>query len=324
MSADATLAQRVKLYQNPDARIVLSLILSGEISVISPHPDIVYKTRYPVLEKKAHLPPDRLDTILKELASAGILTRELSTNILVCPFCHSFRMILYPLCPQCKSKELVRNTVYEHIACGQIGLEQLFTVEEKLKCPKCRADFKEIGVDYRVAGILYQCRSCRRSFDIPAFECGCQECGHTYFLPDATLSPLFEYTFNEAYRDEALKHVVSLEPILKALHELGVRAETPGRVMGMSGVEQKFDIVVRRSPTSYSVIDIASGTEIPPENVLSLFAKSADVKPEKAILIAIPKLRSDARPLLKAYNLECIESKTVDEAAAALKKILKS
>lgn len=320
------LAFRMKLYQDPYVRTLLSAVVSGDIPGISPFPDVVFKSRYPSVEKKLNIPPEHVDALLEQLADAGILNRELFSIINTCPSCGSFRLIVHPLCALCKSRNLSRSEVYEHLACGYVGLEQTFWREGRHVCPRCNKELQKLGVDHRIVGIYYQCRDCKKSFDVPTFQCGCQECNGTFFLTDATFLNLYTYSLNESFREEILRHVVSLEPIKKAIEAMGLTVETPGYVTGASGVQQRFDVVARYpGPTvRYVVMDIVlSEAEVAAENVLSLFARSVDVKPEETALIAIPKLRDDAKPLLPVYKIKCIEGKTVEETVPQIEKLIR-
>jgi transposase-like protein len=318
---------RLKIYQDPDVRLLLSHFLSGELSVITPVSDPTHKLRYPSVEDKLSVPPERAVNLLKSLADAEILKQDFFKAVLVCPHCSSFRLLISPLCPHCKAEELIKNAVYEHIPCGHIGLETVFTIEGKLMCQRCDVEFKKLNVDYRTVGIVYRCKGCGRSFDLPDFRCDCQECDSKFFLPEATFSSLHQYRLNEALRDEIFHYVVSLEPIREVLVEAGFTVEIPGRVAGASGVNQRFDIVARYPGMTarYAVIDVASAeAEVPATPLLSLFAKSTDVKPVKTVLIALPKLKDEARSLASTYKIACVEGADVKEIADKLGKVLKA
>jgi hypothetical protein len=60
------------------------------------------------------------------------------------------------------------------------------------------------------------------------------------------------------------------------------------------------------------------------DSVLSLFAKSVDVKPEETIMLAIPRLRVDAKQLLPVYKINLVEAKTMEEAIKMPSSMIKS
>jgi len=58
--------------------------------------------------------------------------------------------------------------------------------------------------------------------------------------------------------------------------------------------------------------------------VIALFAKIYDVSPEKAYLIAIPKMSENGKKMAELYNIKIIEAKNQKEAIKQLKgKLLK-
>jgi hypothetical protein len=59
------------------------------------------------------------------------------------------------------------------------------------------------------------------------------------------------------------------------------------------------------------------------QSVIALFAKVFDVSPEKAYLIAIPKLNENGKRMAELYNIRTIEAENPKEATKALKAILK-
>jgi hypothetical protein len=74
------------------------------------------------------------------------------------------------------------------------------------------------------------------------------------------------------------------------------------------------------------VVDLAKSTEnvVSEQPVIALFAKIFDVSPEKAFLIAIPKLSENGKKMAELYNIHAIEAKNQNEAVKALKETLKA
>jgi hypothetical protein len=54
--------------------------------------------------------------------------------------------------------------------------------------------------------------------------------------------------------------------------------------------------------------------------VISLFAKIFDVSPEKACLVAIPKLSENAKKMAEIYKIVTIEAKNLEEALTQVKQ----
>jgi hypothetical protein len=56
--------------------------------------------------------------------------------------------------------------------------------------------------------------------------------------------------------------------------------------------------------------------------VIALFAKIFDVSPERAYLIAIPKLSENGKKMAELYKIRAIEAENQEEAIASLKENL--
>jgi hypothetical protein len=54
--------------------------------------------------------------------------------------------------------------------------------------------------------------------------------------------------------------------------------------------------------------------------VIALFAKIFDVSPDKAYLIAIPKVSDNGKKMAKLYNIQIVEARNQKEAIKALKE----
>ena len=71
-----------------------------------------------------------------------------------------------------------------------------------------------------------------------------------------------------------------------------------------------------------TAIDLATSTDGPvsEQSVISMFAKIFDSKPERACLVAIPKMSENGRNLANLYKIDLIEAVDQNAAIEALKK----
>jgi hypothetical protein len=104
--------------------------------------------------------------------------------------------------------------------------------------------------------------------------------------------------------------------------------ESPGLLKGKSGANHSFDIVAYKADNSEKaiVVDLAmsTGTVVSEQPVIALFAKIFDVSPEKAYLIAIPKLSENGKKMAELYKIRAIEAKNQEDAIASLEESLKA
>ncbi len=94
--------------------------------------------------------------------------------------------------------------------------------------------------------------------------------------------------------------------IASVLREADYSVRSPAILRGASGIEYNFDIVASRDDETW-VFDIctdarSSGTGA----VFSLFAKVLDVKPERATLLATPRISPQAEKLAEMYKIQVV------------------
>jgi len=85
--------------------------------------------------------------------------------------------------------------------------------------------------------------------------------------------------------------------------------------MGSSKVEHKFDIVAYQTDSQDPVVAadiVKSESPVGPEAVLNFFARCADAKMPKKILIGVPKVTEEARKLADSYGIAVFESDGTD------------
>jgi transcription elongation factor Elf1 len=210
----------------------------------------------------------------------------------------------------------------EHLQCGYIDTEDHFTKGDKLICPRCGKELVKPDVDYRKAGIWCTCNDCKKSFDIPVPSHFCRHCHKNFTFEDAVYENVYSYTLTEEARQEASRGWILVAPIKEFLENRGFEVETPGFLRGKSGASHMFDITAFRPSAAkdVTVIDLATSTEdaVSEQPVIAMFAKIYDVAPNKACLIAIPKIIENGKKMAKLYNITLIEAKNPKEAINAI------
>ena len=313
--------ERADLYKDHLVQVVLSKFLSGELARLTPVYDPNQGYKYPLIE--AILGDSaKAEQLLTKLSKAGILKRELHDKILFCQRCGSPGVSIHYNCPHCKSFDIRKSALVEHLQCGYIDVEDHFRKGEKLVCPRCGKELVKPDVDYRKAGIWCTCNDCKKSFDIPVPSHFCRDCKQEFTFEDAVYRDAFSYTLSEEARKEASLGWILVMPIREFLESHGFEVETPGFLKGKSGASHMFDITAfkKGEVRNVTVIDLATSAEndVSEQPVIAMFAKIYDVAPETACLIAIPKIADNGRKMAKLYNITLIEARNPKEAVRAL------
>jgi len=315
--------ERMELYRERNTQAFLSKFLSGEISELEPVYDPKLGYRYPMVETILG-DASEVEPFLNRLFDAGILRRRLYDKVIYCPKCGSANISIHYRCPYCKSFDIQRSALIEHVKCGYMDVEENFKKGNRLVCPKCHEELKKLDVDYRKAGTWCTCKDCSKSFDIPLTAHFCRDCHTSFTFEEAMIKDVYAYSLNEEVKEEAALGWVIISPIREFLIENGFEVESPAFVKGKSGANHMFDIAayLKDAANKITVIDIATSTEnaVSEQPVIALFAKVFDVSPESAYLIAIPKVTENGKKMAELYNIKVIEAKNQKEAIKALKE----
>jgi hypothetical protein len=315
--------ERLEFYKDRNTQVFLSKFLSGEISELEPVYDPKLGYRYPQVEAIVG-DASSTESFLNRLYEAGIIERKLYDKIIYCPKCNSANVSVHYCCPYCKSFNIQKSSLIEHVKCGYMDVEENFHKGSKLVCPKCNEELKKIDVDYRKAGVWCTCKDCAKSFDIPVPAHFCRDCHESFTFEDTVIKDVYSYSLREEAKEEAGLGWILVAPIRDFLTEEGFQVESPAFLKGKSGANHMFDIVAYKGETvqKATVIDLASSTEdvVSEQPVIALFAKIFDVSPDKAYLVAIPKISENGKKMAELYNIQIIEAKNQKEALRALKE----
>jgi hypothetical protein len=307
--------------------VLLSKFVSGEIKEITPSYEAKHGYRYEVAEIVVGN-PSKAEALLDKLYEAGILSRKLYDEAIFCPRCNSAAVSVHYCCPYCKSFNIKKSSLIEHVKCGYMDVEENFRKGDKLICQKCHDELKRSDVDYRRAGIWCTCKECSKSFDIPVVKLFCRDCNEDFTFENAVLRNAYVYALGEEARKEASEGWVLISPISEFLAANGFEVKSPAFLKGKSGANHMFDVVASRGTAArkITVIDLATSTEnvVSEQPVIALFAKIFDVSPDTAYLIAIPRLNDNARKMAGLYNIQAVEGKNQKEAINNLKEKMTS
>jgi len=315
-----------ELYRDRKVQMLLSKFLSGEIKTLEPvyASDVGY--RYPVVESIVG-DASQVGSFLNKLYEAGVLEKKLYDKIIFCPKCSSANVSTRYCCPFCQSFDIKKSSLVEHVKCGYMDVEDKFYEGNRFVCPKCHEELRKINVDYRKAGIWCTCKECRKSFDSAVSTHFCRNCGETSTFEEVVIKDVYAYTLRENVTAESSLNLFLVAAVREFLIKEKLNVESPGLLKGKSGANHSFDIVAYKADEAQKmiVVDLAmsAGTVVSEQPVIALFAKIFDVSPEKAYLIAIPKLSENGKKMAELYKIMAIEAKNQEDAIASLEESLK-
>jgi hypothetical protein len=105
-------------------------------------------------------------------------------------------------CSECENPILQKNVIIEHLNCRHSDFQSNFEKGEKLVCPKCNKDLKQIGVDYARVGSGYQCAN-KHLFSAPEVKFECLACKEKFGIEDGNLEIQKFYSLNHEKMESA-------------------------------------------------------------------------------------------------------------------------
>jgi transcription elongation factor Elf1 len=311
-----------KLYKDHKVQLLISKLVSDKLDTLNPIYDPKQGFRYPILEEIV-VDPSSTEEFLQKLFENRVLERKLYDKIVCCPSCNSANVSIHYTCPHCKSFDVKKSALIEHIKCGYIDTEDYFQQEGKLVCPKCHKELTQPDLDYHRAGVWCTCNNCGKSFDIPVPAHFCRECNENFTFDEANYNDVYSYSLTSDAKEEATIGWVLIAPMMEFLDSLGFEVESPGFLNGKSGASHVFDLTAVSPGKKHNTtaIDLATSPEgvVSEQRVISMFAKIFDAAPNKACLVVIPKMSESGRKLAALYKINLIEAKDQNSALEALK-----
>ena len=223
-----------------------------------------------------------VEQVLEELHELGILERE-TCGVLVA-------------CPNCGSMNVLDVKLLQHRECGWVGTEEDVRGDV---CPGCGRRVKEF---VKVLGFA------------------CMNCGNRFLHDEAVFKQVYSYRISEKKFKEVVQNII-IAPVAEFFAEHEYDVEAPGKLAGESGVEHTFDVVARRDGETV-VVDIHFPKQPGEQTIIRMFAKMFDVKPTRAIIVAVPRMSEVGKRLAESYKIDLIEAGGVNEVARKLEKIV--
>ncbi len=255
--------------------------------------------------------------LLENLARLDILKKGFFDSVSVCPNCESTIITLHNRCPKCKSHNVEKTSLTEHIPCGYINQRDKYIENH---CPKCGEPL--IEGQYRNMGRWYICQECGEKFENPESDLVCRSCSKNFTIKEAKPVDIPKFSLNLARKKEIRQNVASLENIQELLVNLGFSVEIPGLVMGQkSGMQHHFSLIAKKivdGQEKVIALDHAvSESEVSTSPLILYIYKTSEVKVDVPIFVAIPQLNETARKIAQGHNILLIEGSADEKEAMA-------
>jgi len=227
---------------------LVGAMLAAKIVDIKPQLDFTTELGfvYPIVEQTLNVEGKESVALLESLANKGILKKSFFDRLLRCPRCHSVNLRPSIYCPKCGSGDIARGRIFEHPACGYVGVEDEFIAKGRYVCPRCKVELRTMGADYRSRGVLRKCRDCGEVFNISVIKWRCLKCSLIADEGKIDEVNIYSYNLDETKRNWLDFELQSKGQLLEFLRQLGYGVIENARVKGSSGAEHCIDILATR------------------------------------------------------------------------------
>ena len=222
-------------------------------------------------------------------------------------------MTLHNRCPKCKSHNVDKTSLTEHIPCGHIDQRDKYVND---LCPKCGQLLVE--GQYRNMGRWYVCQECGDRFENPEFDLVCRSCNKNFTIKEAQVVEIPKFSLNLARKKEVRQNVASLETIRVLLLDLGFSVEIPGLAVGQkSGMQHHFSLIAKKLINGQEIIvaldHAISESEVQTSPLILYIYKTSEVKVDFPMFMAMPQLNETAKKIAQGHNILVLEGTPEDE-----------
>lgn len=317
---DRTEIERKKAYIEPKTRDLLRQLLQGEetqeiIPIYAQGLGFIYQITGKKSSENDGIPREFLETLTR----LDILKRVFYDSVSSCPNCESAIITLHNRCPKCKSHNVHKENLTEHIVCGYIDEREKYIDH---KCPKCGDPLLE--GKYRNMGSWFVCQQCGERFENPEFDHICRNCNKNFSIKEAKVIEIPKFSLNPSRKKEIVQNVASLEEIRALLVDIGFTVEIPSYAVGQkSGVRHQFSLMAKKIINKQEIIitldHSTSDTEVHTGPLILYIYKTSEIKVDIPIFLAIPRLNETGKKIASGHNILLIEGQI--EGQESIQKI---
>ncbi len=315
--------QVVRLLTDKKSMQLVAEMLSGNIIEIRPQLDFASELgfRYPSVEQILGAEGKETVAILESLVKEGILEKKFFERLLRCPQCQSVNLRPTIHCLKCGSGNVARGRIMEHLACNYIGLEEEFTSQGRLICPKCHQVLRAAESDYHNLGLLYKCRNCFEIFSVPQMKWRCLKCSSVTAEDKITQMDIYTYSLNESRRSLLEFELKPKPQLIEFLTQRGYKVTENAAIKGRSGATHQIDLLATRDDgiiTYTLAIGIkVAGEKIELGEIFNFDDKAYDIGIHDKILIVVPELGREAEKYASLQKIKVLEVRDLETVLAS-------
>lgn len=292
---------------------LVSEMRKQDLEYISPHYTINGGIVYPFAIKALGVSDDLIQEVLETATELRILEKKITDNLILCPNCKSSKLRTWIACPMCGSRNFEKGIGIRHIECGFIAFREDFMKDDKLVCPHCKKELKQMSVDWAFTGIILQCKSCGTYIEHPEIGFECLECGREGPIRDSILSPIYGYFLSpKADIKKIVNDIDFSDSLIEVIQKSGWSVEKDVVMESPEGRKIKVHAVLKKGDISVVVKFIPSINPIGEEIISKAIEELLQLSPREALIIGIPGFTNSARLLMIAHGINFVGTNEIE------------
>jgi len=315
-----------EIWQDARTAKLIATLVSNGATEFSPVIDFSLKDSfaYPEADKILGASGTKTRQTLETLAEYGILNKKPLEKLYADPE-GSLQLVPVERCPHCGSVDISSGRLIEHFACGNVQIEQDYREDHTYFCPKCHRELRLIGTDYRYVGMQHKCLNCNEVFPTPVIKWRSVETGKVWAVEELGEVWLYSYSLRPDKIEWLEFQLKPKAQLVEFLRLRGYQVEELADVRGNSGAAYTLDMLATKDDELTTVrLGIGILTAMPGEKEISLeglfeFDTMAyDVGMNYKVVIAIPKLGSEAMKFAERQKTEVFELSDMEKLTSLL------
>lgn len=278
-----------------------------------------FKASIDLVHRIGDLNSEESREVIELLAKYGIIEVVRYGSTIGCPYCYGMNVKETFKCPTCESVDIGKGYILQHLRCGKSFSTDKLDVD---KCPACGNPITSQR-ELKLIGGLFKCNNCKNMFEIPYITYVCSDCRSQFGIREAGISSLYEYRVSEDGL-KILEAIKSLKIVIDRLLKSGFKVESPGKLMGESGVEHTFPMVIRLQGENpiYTVDITGFFEEIDDTYILKNYIKIIDTPEIKHVYIINTELTKSGLNIPIRGGITVVYATKVEEMIDKLIDIL--
>jgi len=307
---------------------LIKKINSSKEKMVAPKIDISSgKITYPLLTE-INESENNIEFLEKLSASSSdVLEKTVYEKFLVCPqHPESLSVNVRLYCPHCKSMNIEKLHLFEHIKCGHISEKRSFensNEKNSIKCPSCNKIISDFKKELRVPAMWYLCKHCNEKFDNVLVKIHCRNHNHDFETNQSHMINIPGFKIKSDDDEISIDVSATSNRLTELLQRHDFNVEENYSIKGKSGHYHHIDLFAENKYGKTIFVFIKkSNIEIDNSEINSKIIQVLDTSPTIAILVGFASISEKAKSIATSYNVSIVSEHDTNKIISSTDDVL--